>query len=697
MDKVGSLRALREGVPFAGRRVRLAYFKPGNALNPETLAQYAANRLTVVRQLRYDPANDNELDLVLFLNGIPIVTAELKNKLTGQSAWHAIKQYKQDRDPKAPIFRWKRRALVHFAVGSDEVWMTTRLAKNATRFLPFNQGHAKGAGNPPAGDGHRTAYLWETVWARDSLLELVARFIHLQKTERKDPDTGKTSTEERMIFPRYHQLDCVRRLVAAARANPPGSEGHEAQANYLVQHSAGSGKSNSIAWLAHQLSSLHDANDEKVFHSVVVLTDRRVLDRQLQDTIGGFDHKDGVIQKIEEGGVKSAQLAQALQSGAPIIICTIHSFGAVQSQIEALPDRRYALIVDEAHSSQSGEMAMAVKELLADSTVEQKLAEEAEDLDTPVDQLAMRKALLRGPQSNMSFFAFTATPKAKTLEMFGWKDGDGKPAPFDLYSMRQAIEEGFILDVLKGYTTYKRFFKLAKQVAEDPDVDKRKAAAALARFVDLHESNVSQKTEIIIEHFRGTVAHQLKGRAKAMVVTGSRLQAVRYKRAFDQQVKAKGYTNVRCLVAFSGEVPDPDLPGDKPFTEPTMNGGIKESELPEKFASNAHNVLIVANKYQTGFDQPLLVAMYVDKRLAGVQAVQTLSRLNRVAPGKDQTFVLDFRNTQEDIEKAFQPYYEDTTVKEPVDPQRLNELKDALDQANIYTVSEVNGFAEVLF
>ena len=688
MDQRGSLHVLRHGFKFMGQTLRLAYFQPGNNLNPDTWALYAQNRLTVVRQLRYDPLNDNELDLVLFLNGVPIVTCELKNKLTGQNVWDAVKQYKEDRSPKAPIFRFKHRALVHFAVGPDEVRMATRLSGLSTWFLPFNRGHNHGAGNKPIKGKHRTSYLWEEVWERDALLDLVGRFIHLQKEEEVNPNTGKKVIKETMIFPRYHQWDCVRDLVRGARTNGAGT-------NYLVQHSAGSGKSNSIAWLAHRLSNLHDEQDQKVYDSVVVMTDRRVLDRQLQDTIYQFEHKAGVVEKIEAGGVKSAKLAKALESAAPIIICTIHSFGFVQDKIETLPDRRYALIVDEAHSSQSGEMAMAVKELLADSTVEQKLAEEADDKSAP-EQLALRKAILRGKQANMSFFAFTATPKFKTLEMFGHKDGDGKPAPFHLYSMRQAIEERFILDVLKGYTTYSRFFKLAKAVATDPDLDKRKAASALARFVNLHPSNISQKAEIIIEHFRSTVAHQLGGKAKAMLVAGSRLQAVKYKLAFDAYLTEEGYTDVQCLVAFSGEVKD-DTVATVTYTEPGLNKGIKESELPGKFASEAYQVLIVANKYQTGFDQPLLVAMYVDKRLAGVQAVQTLSRLNRMAKGKEATFVLDFRNKREDIEKAFQPYYEVTSVTESVDPQRLYELQHELDESQLYTTQEVAGFTNVFF
>jgi len=504
--------------------------------------------------------------------------------------------------------------------------MTTRLNGPSTRFLPFNRGHDGGAGNPPVAGRHRTCYLWEEVWQRDNLLDLVGRFLHLQTEEEKDPDTGQVTVKETMVFPRYHQWDCVRRLLAAARETGAGT-------NFLSQHSAGSGKSNTIAWVAHRLAALHDDQDRKVYDAVVVLTDRKVLDQQLQNTVYQFEHKSGVVEKID---TDSAQLARALTAGVPIIISTIHKFGFIQDKIQALPDRRYAIIVDEAHSSQTGDMAVTLKELLSDSALAARLEAEGEDLSAP-DQLALRAALFRGPQPNMSFFAFTATPKHKTLELFGHKGSDGKPAPFHLYSMRQAIEEGFILDVLKGYMTYQRFFQLAKQVADDPVLDKKKAAAALARFVSLHPTNIAQKTQIILEHFRACVMHQLQGRAKAMLVTSSRLMAVKYKQSCDAYLidkgKDPGYSAIRCLVAFSGEVQDDQVRGVT-YTEPQMNRGsdgkpIKETELPARFASSVYQVLIVANKYQTGFDQPLLCAMYVDKRLDGIQAVQTLSRLNR--------------------------------------------------------------------
>ena len=692
----GVLHVLRHGFKFYGGLVRVATFQPAHGLNPEVERLCAANRLAVVRQLHFDPKKPGlSLDLTLFLNGIPVVTAELKNAMTNQKAGHAKRQYRQDRDPDAPIFRFKRRALVHFAVGSDEVWMTTRLAGAKTFFLPFNKGHGTASGNPPAEGKHRTHYLWEQVWQRDSLLDILARFMHLQVEETAGVD-GRTRRRETMIFPRYHQLDCVRRIVGSVRTLGAGK-------NYLVQHSAGSGKSNSIAWLAHRLASLHDDQDRKVYDSVVVITDRRVLDQQLQQTIYQFDHKQGVVEKIDQ---HSSQLAAALETGVPIIISTIHKFGFISDKIDTLPDRRYAVIVDEAHSSQSGDMAKNMKAILGAGSIAAKFEEEAEDVATP-DQAALRAALSRGPQGNLSFFAFTATPKFKTLELFGHKGEDGKPAPFHLYSMRQAIEERFILDVLRGYTTYKRYFQLIKAVADDPDLDKKKASRALARFVSLHPVNIAQKTEVMIEHFRACVLPKLGGHAKAMVVTGSRLHAARYKLAFDKYLAEKGYTDVGTLVAFSGEVRDPDDPTteSKPYTEPEMNKHpvtgrlLKESELPGAFAGDSYNVLIVANKYQTGFDQPLLVAMYVDKRLSGIQAVQTLSRLNRTAwsQGKTETLVLDFVNEREEILESFQAYYEGTTVADSIDPQRLYELQGELDARQVYTRSEVDHFGSIFF
>ncbi len=700
-DKWGLLHVLRRGLEFYGARLRLVQFRPAHGRNPEIEAAYRANRVAVARQVHHDPRRPGDsLDLVLFVNGLPVVTAELKNAMTSQSAAHAMRQYREDRDPEAPIFRFKRRALVNFAVGSDEVWMTTRLARGKTYFLPFNRGHNGGKGNPPIEGKQRVAYLWEEVWQRDSLLELLARYLHLEKKPVEDAD-GKERIKETLIFPRYHQLDCVRRVCADVSEKGVGK-------NYLIQHSAGSGKSNSIAWLAHRLAFLHrsdaEGREEKLFDSVVVITDRTVLDSQLQDTIYQFDHSPGVVRKIDED---SSQLAEALSQGVPIIITTIHKFGFIHDKVEELPGKRFAILVDEAHGSQTGERARNLKEILGASSIAAKLDEElqGEDAVDDPEQAVLRAALSRGSQANLSYFAFTATPKYKTLELFGSRGTDGKPRPFHLYTMRQAIEEEFILDVLKGYTTYKRYYKLVKQLEDDPELDKGKAARALTRFVSLHPTNIAQKTEVILEHFRATVRPKLGGLAKAMVVTESRLHAARYKLAFDRYIAERGWTDVGALVAFSGEVVDPDDPStrERPHTEPQLNAARNGGEpLPEKrlrkaFAEPGHNVLIVANKYQTGFDQPLLVAMYVDRRLSGIQAVQTLSRLNRTAPGKRTTFVLDFQNEREEILESFQDYYESTTTAEEVDPQRLYELSGDLDAARVWEEAELDRFARVFF
>jgi len=681
----GLLDVLRHGFKCYGKQLHLAYFAPAHGMNPETQALYEANRLTVTRQLKYDPAGENSIDLVLALNGLPIVTAELKNPMSGQTWRDAVWQYKTDRDPEATIFRFKLRALVHFAVDPDEAHMTTKLEGKATRFLPFNRGNGTAAGNPVNPGGHKTAYLWEQVWARDSLMDILARFLHLQTDERKLG--GRAVKRETMIFPRYHQLDCVRRCEADAREGGAGR-------SYLIQHSAGSGKSNSIAWLAHRLASLHSSADEKVFDSVVVVTDRRVLDKQLQDTIYQFEHKSGVVQRIDEN---SQQLAEALEAATPIVITTLQKFPFVTEKIGELPKRRYAVIVDEAHSSQSGESAKKMKDVLAGAHVAELAAGEAADegLDDYEEEVIKAMAA-RGKQKNLSFFGFTATPKYKTLEVFGRPGVDGKPVPFHLYSMRQAIEEGFILDVLAAYTTYKTYYGLIKATEDDPEVEKKQAAKALARFMSLHPHNVAQKTEVMVEHFRAHTRHKIGGRAKAMVVTSSRLHAVRYKQAFDKYIAEHGYADIKTLVAFSGEVVDPYAVG-LTFTEVGMNEGIREKELPGKFAGDDYQVLLVAEKYQTGFDQPLLHTMYVDKRLSGVQAVQTLSRLNRIAPGKQDTFVLDFVNDTEEIFDSFQPYYEVTEVGEQATPEQLYALQAQLDAAQLYHSDEVEGFCSVFF
>ncbi len=681
----GCLSVLRHGFKCFGKLFRMAYFAPASGMNPDTQRLYAANQLSITRQVHYSNRNDNSVDVTLALNGIPVATAELKNPMTGQTWRNAVHQYKNDREAVDLFFQFKRRTLVHFVVDTDEVYMTTRLSGGKTYFLPFNKGCGSGAGNPENPNGYKTAYLWEEVLQRHSFLDILARFIHLQIEEKKLG--GKRVTRETMIFPRYHQLHCVRKIVADAQQQGTGT-------NYLVQHSAGSGKSNSIAWLAHRLASLYNDNDEKVYDSVIVVTDRVVLDQQLQNTIYQFEHKQGVVQKIE---VNAAQLAGALGTGVPIVITTLQKFPFVTEKIGDLPMHRYAVIVDEAHSSQGGETATELKGVLAGAAIKEEAKTKAEEAGLPDYEEEVLKAMAkRGKQPNISFFAFTATPKYKTLEVFGRPGADGKPEPFHLYSMRQAIEEGFILDVLKNYTTYKTYYRLIKSIEDDPQVDKRKAGRALARFMSLHPHNIAQKTEVMVEHFRHFTMHKIGGRAKAMVVTSSRLHAVRYKQAFDKYIAEKGYQGIKALVAFSGTVIDPDAP-EVEYTEVGMNQGIREKELPERFGTEEYQVLLVAEKYQTGFDQPLLHTMYVDKRLAGIQAVQTLSRLNRTHPGKENTFVLDFVNQPEEILAAFQPYYEQTLIGEQAEAKQLYEIQAKLDAQQVYYKAEVEEFARVFY
>ncbi len=687
LDARGTLDVLRRGVTDYGVKVAMAYFRPATKLAPETLELYTKNRLSVTRQLRYSPKHHNELDLALFVNGLPVATAELKTPLTGQTVKHAIAQYRTDRDPRDLLLQPKKRALVHFAVDPDEVHMTTRLAGERTTFLPFNKGRGTGAGNPDNPTGYKTAYLWEEVWQRDSLLDLLARFLHVEKGDA----TAAGGASDAVIFPRYHQLDVVRKIEGHAKAHGVGR-------SYLIQHSAGSGKSNSIAWLAHRLSSLHNADDRPVFDTIIVITDRRVLDKQLQDTIFQFEHKQGVVEKIDQD---STQLAAALNGGRRIIITTLQKFPFVLDKVTGLAGKRFGVIIDEAHSSQTGESAKDLKAVLTAPGADERAALEAAaradeataTAEGDAEDAVARSIAARGRQANLSFFAFTATPKKKTLELFGTPGPDGKPTPFHLYAMRQAIEERFILDVLKHYVTYKLFYKLEKASREDPEVDAGKAGTAIARFVSLHPYNIAQKTEVIIEHFRRFTRHKIGGRAKAMVVTRSRLHAVRYKQAFDDYIKTKGYTDIRTLVAFSGKVID-EVKAE--YTEASMNG-FGEKALPDKFATDEYQVLIVAEKYQTGFDEPLLHTMYVDKKLDGVKAVQTLSRLNRTCPGKDDTLVLDFVNDPEGIQASFRPFYEETAIDEPTDPNLLYDLTAKLDGTGVYDKAEVDAFAAAFF
>lgn len=692
LDLRGALDVIRNGIVDYGVRFKMAFFKPESGLNPDTLALYTQNRLKVIRQVHYSKKNTNySVDLVLSLNGLPVATLELKNRFTGQTTAHAKKQYATTRDNKELLFTFKKRSLVHFVVDDEEVYMTTRIEGGQTHWLPFNKGHHFGAGNPPNPAGYRSDYLWRDILQKDSWLEIIGRFIHLQ-VEEFDFE-GRTHRKEKLIFPRFHQLDAVHKITAHAQNYGAGH-------NYLVQHSAGSGKSNTIAWLSYRLSGLHDASDQRIFDSVIVVTDRRVLDSQLQNTIYQFEHKSGVVQRIDKD---SQQLADAIGGGTNIIITTLQKFPYVIDKVGELPNRRYAVIIDEAHSSQGGEASKKMKAVLAGG--EPEIQEpypnydnddgEVVDAQELVNLYVERSAAARGRQSNLSFFAFTATPKYKTLAVFGDKDDDGKPQPFHLYSMRQAIEEGFILDVLQNYTTYQLYFKLTKAIEEDPKINKKKAAQAIGRFVALHPHNLAQKTEIIIEHFRQVVASKIGGRAKAMLVSGSRLHAKRYFEEFNRYIKEKGYErNIKILVAFSGKVVDDNFPDG--VTEPQLTG-FGEKELPRVFAEDDYKILIVADKYQTGFDQPLLHTLYVDKVLSGVKAVQTLSRLNRTAPGKEDTFVLDFVNDRETILDSFQPYYEVTNISAEPEPNHLYDLKVILDEQQIYLSSEIDAFAKIYF
>lgn len=702
LDKKGTLHVLRNTIKDRGVKFRLCQFKPDHDLNPETMARYAANRLRVVPELNYSP-NDytGRLDLALFVNGLPVATLELKSEFK-QSVDRAVWQYKNDRKPKdskgkpEPLLTFKRGALVHFAVSQYEVQMTTKLADKSTFFLPFNKGGADGsAGNiiPPDG-GYATKYLWEEVFQPDNWLKILGRFIHLQQ-EQKEDARGRKYIQETMIFPRYHQWDAVTRLIDAARNEGSGQK-------YLVQHSAGSGKSNSIAWTAHQLASLYVEND-KVFDSVIVVTDRTVLDNQLQETIYQFEHAEGVVCRInrDEGeGSKSEQLAAALESATPIIIVTIQTFPFVLEAIRervTLKGRTYAVIADEAHSSQSGQTARQLREVLnAEQWAE-------DDEVTPEDLLAAAMES-RGKADNLSFFAFTATPKAKTIELFGrCPDPDlpptdeNIPQPFHVYTMRQAIEEGFILDVLKNYTTYNMALRLAQQTPElDDEVERKRAAIRIGQWLRLHPTNISRKVEVIITHYRDCVAPLMNGKAKAMVVTGSRKEAVRYKLAFDKYITENDIMGVQAMVAFSGAVEDPES-SPEPFTERSMNPDLKGRDMRKAFDTDEYQVMLVANKFQTGFDQPKLCAMYVDKKLKGVDCVQTLSRLNRTAAGKQQTFVLDFVNDPEDILDAFRPFYRTAELANVSDPNLIYDLFDKLGAQRIYEWHEVEAFATAFY
>jgi type I restriction enzyme R subunit len=689
IERRGTLDVLRNGIKDAGCKFKLAFFKPASGLNEELRELYRANQFSVIRQLHYSERNENSLDLALFLNGIPIFTAELKNPLNGQNVEDAMKQYQIDRDPREPLFSYGR-CLAHLAIDPNLVYVITHLRGQKTRFLPFNCGWDRGAGNPPVPptqDGYATSYLWKMIWSRDSVLDLIRQFIY--EVEEFDEDGRKTGRRF-ILFPRYHQLDAVRRMVADARSRGPGQ-------HYLIQHSAGSGKSFTIAWLAHQLSTLHDAEDRRVFDSIVVITDRRVLDRQLQRTVLQFEQTLGVVENIDR---TSRQLKDALESQKTIIVTTLQKFPVIVNEIGKLRGKRFAIIIDEAHSSQSGESSKSLKAVLSSGSLEDAEREEA-GAETPEEELENRvlaEMETRGRLPNLSMFAFTATPKPKTLEIFGEKQANGEFKPFSLYSMRQAIEERFILDVLTNYTTYQAYWKLLKTIEDDPRYDKSKATYLMKQFVELHPHAINKKVRIMIEHFASQVKGRIGGKAKAMIVTRSRLHTVRYKLAVDRYLAERGYP-WKTLVAFSGSVQD----GGKSYTEPGMNSEsigrrIGEKQTAKEFAKVEFRFLIVANKFQTGFDQPLLHTMYVDKKLGGVNAVQTLSRLNRtLPPEKEETMVLDFANEVETIKEAFEPYYETTILSEATDPNLLYEREQQLEDFGVYTEDDVNAFAKVYF
>jgi len=680
VEKRGLIHVLREGVKDSGCKFALAFYPPASGLNIATAELYEANVFSVVRQLHYSQANNNSIDVALFLNGLPIFTAELKNQLNGQTVDDAIKQYRFDRSPREPLLH-PGRVLAHFAVDTDLAYVTTELKGPKTVFLPFNQGYNGGAGNPsvpPTRKGYATAYLWEYVWSRDSVLDLVQNFVHAVSVEN---DKGKVTSKKQLIFPRFHQLKAVRELVDDARESGAGS-------HYLIQHSAGSGKSNTIAWLAHRLTTLHDADNKRVFDTIVVVTDRRVLDRQLQKTIRSFEKTPGLVENIDQ---TSRQLREALEGGKQIIVTTLQKFPVIVNQIGELSGHRFAVIIDEAHSSTSGEQTKDLKRVLSASSLEEAEAQESgesEDLEDKI--IAEMKA--RGHVPNASFFAFTATPKPKTLELFGRKLTDGQFEAFSLYSMRQAIEERFILDVLKNYTTYNTYWRLLKSAEDDPRYDHDKATFLLKSFVDIHEHTIRQKVEIAVEHFRSNVAGRIGGKAKAMIVTRSRLHAVRYKLVLDAYLKEQGYP-YKTLVAFSATVRD----AGQDYTESSMNGGISEKQTAATFHGPEYRFLVVAEKFQTGFDEPLLHTMYVDKKLSGVHAIQTLSRLNRIHPNKSETMVLDFVNKADDIAESFQPYYENTMLSEGTDPNLLYDIETRLKEFGIFADDEVEMFAASFF
>lgn len=701
----GLISVLRYGFKHRGVSFRVCYFKPESELNDLAVANYRKNICQCIRQWHYSEQNKNSIDMLLAVNGIPVIAIELKNQLTGQSVDDAKKQWAYNRIPKEPVFGFNRRILAYFACDLYDVYMTTRLEGPMTNFLPFNQGsngagRDGGAGNPPNQTGeYVTSYFWENVLQKDKLMDILQKFISYEKTEKKEvmPD-GSTNIKktEKIIFPRYHQLDVVRELVRHVRENGPGH-------NYLIQHSAGSGKSNSIAWTAYRMASLHDSSNEAVYDSVIVVTDRRVLDQQLQATISSFDHTLGSVETIDDKK-SSKDLLNAINKGKRVIVTTLQKFPVIYEQVQSAIGKHYAIIVDEAHSSQTGQSAMKLKAALADvsdaleeyAELEQKAVDEIEKKDILVQDM-----LSQGKHKNLSFFAFTATPKGKTLEIFGEPQPDGSFHPFHIYSMRQAIEEGFILDVLANYTTYKMCYQIAKNVPDNPDVPTSKAVRTIRRYEELHPHNLAQKAAIIVETFRDVTKHKIGGLGKMMVVTASRLAAVRYYHEIKRYLEQNDYDDIEIMIAFSGSLKDPDNPDSPEYTESSINvdsngNRVKESQTKSVFHDEG-DILIVAEKYQTGFDEPLLHTMIVDKELRDVKAVQTLSRLNRTYPGKVDTYVLDFVNDVDRIREAFQQFYQETSLDEEINFDLIYTTQKILHDFKVYTEEDIESVSQIYF
>ncbi|MBR7153339.1 MAG: type I restriction endonuclease subunit R [Candidatus Methanomethylophilaceae archaeon] len=698
-ETYGVLEVLRHGFKHRGIDFKVCYFKPESRLNRTSENLYGKNVCEVYRQWHYSKDNKNSVDMVLVLNGIPLFVFELKNQYTGQNVEDAKRQWMYDRDPREPCFQFNRRVLAFFCVDDLEVWMATALKGKDTFFLPFNEGTSGagndgGAGNPSNPEGYPVSYLWEKVFQKDSMMDIVRKFIHLERKEVKKIDIDgnvRKTIKETLIFPRYHQLDVVRRLIEDVKHNGPGK-------NYLVQHSAGSGKSNSIAWIAYRLASLHDDLDKPMFSSVVIITDRKVLDKQLQDTISAFDHTLGTVETIGDNKT-SRHLRDALNNGARIIVTTLQKFPVIYEEVDKEEGRNFAVIVDEAHSSQTGTSATKLKVALAnpeDALREYAEVEDVELKEIDIEDPLIKEMITQGKHKNLSFFAFTATPKDKTLEIFGTQYEDGTFHPFHIYSMRQAIEEGFILDVLQNYMTYDTCYRLAKTTQDNPDLPSNRAKMIIRRNQSVDPYNISEKSKIIVETFMETTRHKIDGKGKMMVVTSSRLAAVRYQKEIKRYVAENGY-DIGVLVAFSGTV----LDGDEEWTESKLNirkdgTTISENQTKSEFHEN-FDILVVAEKYQTGFDEPLLHTMIVDKKLKGVKAVQTLSRLNRTAPGKNDTFVLDFINKNEDIQEAFQPFYQETMLNEEVNTDLIYQTQKMLRAFNVYDDYDIERFSDEYF